>query len=297
MSASKALLLLCCVLSLSACGSSQSAQPAATQQAQAPPAIQAIDEPAPDAGWTSPLDDPATASIHVHWCLRFGDSKTDNKDTCTPTPDEMEKSIQMQQMFEQAVQPATGTEPRAIAQLRLPARGPKARVRLAVWRDSVQQALYPDRRAGQRCQRRRRAFGAMRSRHRVREPLPGPLRELRERRGLRLSAQRRGRFAGRRSADHARRRPGRGLRAYGARRARLSQVPRLHARSRPRPLSQARASPGRRGDCGGNAFAVRNQDDAMRRDESPGAPFAARREPEVRSMRPPGSAEVDWTPC
>lgn len=134
MSASKALLLLCCVLGLSACGSSQSAQPAATQQAQAPPAIQAIDEPAPDAGWTSPLDDPATASIHVHWCLRFGDSKTDNNDACTPTPDEMEKSIQMQQMFEQAVQPAKGTEPRAIAQLRLRARGPKARVRLDVWR-------------------------------------------------------------------------------------------------------------------------------------------------------------------
>ena len=133
MSAPKALLLLCCVLGLSACGSSQSTQPADTQQAQASPAIEAIDEPAPEAGWTPPPADPATASIHVHWCLRFDESKTDRTDDCTPTPDEVEKSIQMEQMFEQAVQPAKGTEPRAIAQLRLPARGPRARVRLAAW--------------------------------------------------------------------------------------------------------------------------------------------------------------------
>jgi len=129
MSALKALLLLCCVLGLSACGASQSTQPADTQHAQAAPAIQAIDEPAPDAGWKSPPDDSATLSMYG---CRSDESKTDRKDACTP--DQMEKSIQMEQMFEEAVQPARGTQPRAIAQLRLPARGPSARARLVVWR-------------------------------------------------------------------------------------------------------------------------------------------------------------------
>ena len=103
MSVSKALLLLCCVLGLSACGSSKSTQPAATQQAKAAPAIEAIDEPAPDAGWKPPPDNSSTASTYM--CLG-SESKADRKNECTPTPDQVQKLRQMEQMFEQAVQPA-----------------------------------------------------------------------------------------------------------------------------------------------------------------------------------------------
>lgn len=131
MSASRALLLLCCILGLSACGSSESTQSADTQQAKAGPAIEAIDEPAPEAGWKPPPANSATASTYM--CLG-SESETDRKNECTPTPDQVQKFRQMEQMFDQAVQPTKGTEPRAIAQLPLRARGPKARARLVVWR-------------------------------------------------------------------------------------------------------------------------------------------------------------------
>jgi len=127
----RALLVLLGILALSACGSSSITQPSSKPQTTARiiPTIEAIDEPAPDAGWQPLPDDAATSSRDL--CLSGG-TNTDRNDSCTP--DEVEKARQMEQMFEQAVQPAKGTEPRAIAQLRLPTRSPTARVRLAVWR-------------------------------------------------------------------------------------------------------------------------------------------------------------------
>jgi hypothetical protein len=129
MSPVRAALILCSVLALSACGSSsKSSQPAETQPADTqpsisvPPEIEAIDEPAPDAGFKMPPDDVGSSST-----LCLGD--------CPPTPDHAEKFRRMEEEFEQAVQPAKGTEPRAIARLRLTARGPTARARLVAWRN------------------------------------------------------------------------------------------------------------------------------------------------------------------
>jgi hypothetical protein len=120
----RAALILCSVLALSACGSSsKSSQPTDTQpSARVPPEIEAIDEPAPDAGFKMPPDGVGSSST-----LCLGD--------CKPTPDQAEKFRRLEEEFEQAVQPAKGTEPRAIARLRLTARGPTARARLVTWRN------------------------------------------------------------------------------------------------------------------------------------------------------------------
>lgn len=133
MSLSRAFVLLCAVLALSACGSSKGSQPAEKQQVAAPPAIEAIDEPAPNAGFEMPPDDESTSSAY----LCSGDESTTAipEEDCKPTPDQAEKFRRMAKEFEQAVQPAKGTEPRAIARLRLPARGPTALARLVAWRN------------------------------------------------------------------------------------------------------------------------------------------------------------------
>lgn len=133
MSLSRAFVLLCTVLALSACGSSKGSQPAEKQEVAAPPAIEAIDEPAPDAGFEMPPDDVGSSSAY----LCFGDESTTAipEEDCKPTPDQAEKFRRMAKEFEQAVQPAKGTEPRAIARLRLPARAPNAVARLDAWRN------------------------------------------------------------------------------------------------------------------------------------------------------------------
>jgi len=111
-SAARALVLVFGVLALSGCGSSKSAQTTTEKQAAAPLAVEAIDEPA-----TVPPAASATAMCP--------DVPAGN---CQPTPDEAEK-------LQQALTPAHGSEPRAIAELRLAARGPKARARLIAWRN------------------------------------------------------------------------------------------------------------------------------------------------------------------
>jgi hypothetical protein len=130
MSALRAVLILSSVLALSACGSSKSAEPTSTQPAQAPPAIEAMDEPA-SVGFEMPPDDAASSSTYI--CL--GDEGETTPEDCKPTPDQAEKFRRMAEEFEQAVKPAKETEPRAIAQLRLPAGGPSARARLIAWRN------------------------------------------------------------------------------------------------------------------------------------------------------------------
>ena len=94
------------------------------------PAIEAIDEPA-SIGLEMPPDDAASSSAYM--CL--GDEEETAPEDCKPTPDEAEKFRRIEEEFERAVKPAKGTEPRAIARLRLPARAPTARTRLVAWRN------------------------------------------------------------------------------------------------------------------------------------------------------------------
>jgi hypothetical protein len=130
--AARAFLLLSSVLAVSACGSTGSVQPADGDTAAAPPPpIEAIDEPVPDAGFKMPPGDVSSSSTYL--CL--GDEGETDPQDCKATPDQAEKFLRMAKQFERAVQPARGTEPRAIARLRLSARGPNARVRLVVWRN------------------------------------------------------------------------------------------------------------------------------------------------------------------
>jgi hypothetical protein len=126
----RAVLILCSVLVLSACGSSKSSRPAAEPRSTTPAAIEAIDEP-PSVGLEMPPDDAGSRSTDL--CL--GDEGETTPEDCKLTPDQAEKFRRMEEEFEQAVKPAKGTEPRAIAQLRLPARGPSARARLITWRN------------------------------------------------------------------------------------------------------------------------------------------------------------------
>jgi hypothetical protein len=127
----RGVLILCSVLVLSACGSSsKSSQPVEKPQSTTPAAIEAIDEP-PSVGLEMPPEDAGSSSTYL--CL--GDEGETTAEDCKPTPDQAEKFRRMEEEFEQAVKPAKGTEPRAIAQLRLPARGPTAHARLVAWRN------------------------------------------------------------------------------------------------------------------------------------------------------------------
>jgi hypothetical protein len=134
MSTARVLLVLCGLLAISACGSANSMQPANGDQAApaTPPPIEAIDGPAPDTFWPSPPDDASTGSTYM--CL--GDEgQTAGEDTCKPTPAQVEKMDRLEKEIEQATRPAKGSEPRAIALLRLQDRGPKSRVLLIAWRN------------------------------------------------------------------------------------------------------------------------------------------------------------------
>lgn len=113
MSSARALLLVFAVLALSGCGSSKSAQTTTEKQPGAPPAVEAIDE-----GVTIPPPGSVTPMCP--------DRPTQQQ--CQPTPNEAEK-------LQRALTPAQGSAPRAIAELRLPARGPNARARLIAWRN------------------------------------------------------------------------------------------------------------------------------------------------------------------
>jgi hypothetical protein len=127
----RAVLILCSVLALSACGSSKSAEPTSTQPAQAPPAIEAIDEPADVSDFMSLLDD--SNATRVYWCL--DQKQTNAREDCQPTPDQAEKLRRQQEVNLRAMQPAKGVEPRAIARLRLSARSPKSFAHLVAWRN------------------------------------------------------------------------------------------------------------------------------------------------------------------
>ena len=113
MSPARAILVVIGVLALSGCGSSKSTQTTTETQVAAPTAVESIDDPAtiPPPGSITPMcpDTPA-------------------QQECQPTPNQAAK-------LQRALTPANGSEPRAIAQLRLPARGPNGEARLISWRN------------------------------------------------------------------------------------------------------------------------------------------------------------------
>ena len=105
----RAVLILCSVLALCACGSSsKSSRPATQPQPKVPPGIESIDE---------------AAAVPVLTQTQFCQGSDER---CQPSPDEAERLIH-------AMEPAKGAAARAIAQLRLSARGPNSRARLIAW--------------------------------------------------------------------------------------------------------------------------------------------------------------------
>ena len=134
MTVARALILVCSVLALSACGAATREQSADNPQlASLPsPPIEAIDEPYPDASswWASP-DDAASASSDMWLC---GERTNGHERDCKTSPEMKEEIRRQEEEFTRAIKPAKGSEPRAIAQLRLSDRGPQARAVLVAWR-------------------------------------------------------------------------------------------------------------------------------------------------------------------
>jgi hypothetical protein len=133
----RAIVILCGVLALSSCGSSStSSRPAGEKpQSTTSAAIEAIDEPSPDSFWFDPPDDGATSSEVM--CLGDDAKPTSDRDACEPPPGLKDELRKQEEQFRQAIKPAKGIEPRAVAQLRLADRDPKARARLVVWRSQA----------------------------------------------------------------------------------------------------------------------------------------------------------------
>jgi len=129
--AARAFVLLCSILAAPACGSTTSASPADNGKPTPAPPIEAIDEPAPDAGVGFQMSFGDEDSSDLYLCGQRGAS---GPEECKPTADQVERAQRMAAELEQAVKPATGTEPRAIALLPLSRRGPNARARIVTWR-------------------------------------------------------------------------------------------------------------------------------------------------------------------
>jgi len=109
--AARAVLIVLGVLALAGCGASKSTETTTETQAATPPAVRAVDEPV-----TVPPPGAMPAMC------------PDVPVPCQPTPAYAQK-------LQQAVTPEKGSKPRAIAELRLPARGSNARARLIAWRN------------------------------------------------------------------------------------------------------------------------------------------------------------------
>jgi len=129
----RALILLCSVLAVSACGSARSEQAAdPTRVAPAPPPpIEAIDEPITDLWWLDMPDRGASGSTVI--CAQEDSTTTTDQD-CEFTPELKEQLRRQADEFERATTPAARSEPRAIARLRLDQRDPGSRMRLIAWK-------------------------------------------------------------------------------------------------------------------------------------------------------------------
>jgi hypothetical protein len=124
----RALILVCSALALSACGSTRSAQPADSgEKAILPsPPIEAIDEPAPSV-W--PVD-ASDAAMTTTWTLCFQEEAATDQD-CEPTPERLGRG---EGELEGTTVPLKSSEASAIARLRLQHRGANARLRLIAWK-------------------------------------------------------------------------------------------------------------------------------------------------------------------
>lgn len=127
MSLTRALILVCSVLALAACGSTRIAQPADSgQDAKPSPPIEAIDEAAPGVWPVDPSDFVVTGTRTT--C--YQESATED---CMPAP-ENEKLLRSIEGKKRPMGPLASSEARAIAQLRLLHRGANARLRLIAWK-------------------------------------------------------------------------------------------------------------------------------------------------------------------
>jgi hypothetical protein len=137
----RALILNCSVHAVSACGSArseQSADPGPVAPLPGPP-IQAIDEPFTDLWWVDTGDRGASGEIYL--CGQR-DSKTTTNEDCKPTPEMKERIRRQEKELERAAAPAKGSEPRAVARLRLDERG--SRVDLIAWKSQSGELCLAD---------------------------------------------------------------------------------------------------------------------------------------------------------
>ena len=156
MKPARALIVICGVLALSACGSATSEPSADNPRAASlpSPAIEAIDEPSES--WSGLEVDPDVAKITTSWSLCFDDNGTtsgesdcsssatvclDDKGTTSggecDAPATAERAQREAEEFFRAVTPTKGSEARAIARLPLPDRGPSSHADLIVWRNEA----------------------------------------------------------------------------------------------------------------------------------------------------------------
>lgn len=96
------------------------------------PAIEAIDEPEPPGN----VSDPDVAVATTTWSMCFDDDNATSGDDCDSS-ETTEKLRRQAEEFARAVTPAKGSEPRAIARLRLTDREPGSRATLIAWRSQA----------------------------------------------------------------------------------------------------------------------------------------------------------------
>jgi hypothetical protein len=151
----RALIVVCGVLALSACGSRTSEHSADDSQAASLPSppIEAIDEPSES--WSGLEVDPDVATVKTSWSMCFDDEGTTSGGDCgasatvcfddegttsgggCDSPEAVEKLQRQKEEFLRAVTPAKGSEAHAIARLRLLDREPSSRALLVAWRSQA----------------------------------------------------------------------------------------------------------------------------------------------------------------
>ena len=80
----------------------------------------------------------------MYLCGRREDSKTTTGQDCEPTPEMKEQMRRQEEKLEKATAPARGSEPRAIARLRLDQRGPGSRLLLIAWKSQSGELCLAD---------------------------------------------------------------------------------------------------------------------------------------------------------
>jgi hypothetical protein len=125
------------MVALTACGPAQNERAGSTDSLEAPPPIEAIDEPADGAFL---FGDGERERLGVSepevWICVGKDRRPDEKSragSCEPTPEEAREFQETMQEYRESVRPAPGVAPRAIARLRLDRPG-GAKALLIAWR-------------------------------------------------------------------------------------------------------------------------------------------------------------------